>query len=217
MGVKKTRDYRGQPCTNCLRCKKSMLQTNKNAPYCSLYCKNKPQPIVRNCILCGTPYYHNQAKVKYCSKKCKMNSERRPYSRFCLTDLAPATVGAIAELMACVDLMKNGYEVFRAMSPASNCDILGIKDGVVHLYEVRTGSYIKTEKGKKLVWQNRKSEGKEMIVITYEDGAIHFIPGNINCSSVYVKQDGSYEPVERWPQDDHKVKSLSININSKIE
>lgn len=48
-------------------------------------------------------------------------------------------MGAIAELEISVDLMKKGYEVYRALSQASSCDILAMKDGKTFTFEVRTG------------------------------------------------------------------------------
>jgi hypothetical protein len=47
--------------------------------------------------------------------------------------------GAIHELLVCADLMRCGYSVYRALSPAEKCDLLAIKDGKMVRVEVTTG------------------------------------------------------------------------------
>ena len=53
--------------------------------------------------------------------------------------IASATTGAIAELYVAIDLMRKGYEVFRALSPASSCDLAILKERALVRVEVRTG------------------------------------------------------------------------------
>lgn len=38
--------------------------------------------------------------------------------------------GAIAELVACADLMRMGYQVFRAVNPSASCDIVAFMPGM---------------------------------------------------------------------------------------
>jgi hypothetical protein len=42
-------------------------------------------------------------------------------------------------MVAAVDLMKRGYEVFRALSPACSCDLIALAGGRSLRIEVRTG------------------------------------------------------------------------------
>jgi len=44
-----------------------------------------------------------------------------------LPDLLPSTVGAMAELCVAADLLRHGFEVFRAVSPHSTCDLAVLK------------------------------------------------------------------------------------------
>lgn len=53
--------------------------------------------------------------------------------------LASGTVGAISEMRAAIDLMGQGFEVFRALSPSCSCDLAVLKNGAVVRVEVRTG------------------------------------------------------------------------------
>ncbi len=46
--------------------------------------------------------------------------------------------GSQSELLACAWLLERGYEVFRNVSAAGPIDIVGIKDGVVSLFDVKT-------------------------------------------------------------------------------
>jgi hypothetical protein len=76
----------------------------------------------------------------YCGRVCaakwvaaKYRSDHPP------TGLPTGTVGAISELVASVDLMRNGFEVFRAVSQACSADLVVLRDGRMWRVEVRTG------------------------------------------------------------------------------
>jgi len=53
--------------------------------------------------------------------------------------VSKATTGAVSELVVAADLLRKGYEVFRAMSPACSCDLLINKNGSMKRIEVRSG------------------------------------------------------------------------------
>lgn len=55
------------------------------------------------------------------------------------TGLPTGTAGTISELLVGVDLLKRGYEVFRALSPSCSCDLSILKDGCLLRVEVKTG------------------------------------------------------------------------------
>lgn len=51
-----------------------------------------------------------------------------------------AISGTISELLAGADLLRRGYEVFRAFNPHASCDLVALApDGVLLRIEVRTG------------------------------------------------------------------------------
>jgi hypothetical protein len=65
---------------------------------------------------------------------------RRPRRRSPFAGILPGnTVGALSELRVAVDLLENGFEVFRALSPACSCDLIACKNGRTIRVEVRTG------------------------------------------------------------------------------
>ena len=75
---------------------------------------------------------HNQL---YCSLECDRHyQEKVPL----YPGLSPSSTGALGELRVSIDLMRRGYEVFRALSPSSPCDLIAMKDGKVLRIEVRT-------------------------------------------------------------------------------
>ena|SRR3990167_3411291 len=98
---------------------------------------------MKNCIVCQKEIVfenHRQKKRVICSQECAKKNHIRLYgmsSNF--PGIATGTVGAIGELVASVDLMSRGYDVFRALSQSCSCDLLALKDGNLLRIEVRTG------------------------------------------------------------------------------
>ncbi len=94
------------------------------------YSKNYPQ----TCKQCKKKFkgMYNQL---YCSQKCYLNfvSIKREFK-----EINRGTVGAIQELRVSVDLLAKGFEVYRALSPASSSDLLILKKGKAITVEVRT-------------------------------------------------------------------------------
>lgn len=91
------------------------------------------------CEECGQPFKGYTRTTRYCSKPCRRAVELRARPGRELV-LPTGTVGAISELVVGADLLRQGYEVFRALSPACSCDLLALKGGVMIRLEVRTGS-----------------------------------------------------------------------------
>ena len=103
----------------------------------------------RTCDHCGDPLpwsrlnAANRDRIRFCSKQCSQAHFKQQMKAAAGTEhwarLSPGTSGALAELVACADLMARGYEVFRAQSPSCSCDVVAIRDGKVHRVEVRSG------------------------------------------------------------------------------
>jgi hypothetical protein len=96
------------------------------------YYKEHPFREKRTCEKCKKIYIAKMNNAKYCIN-CK-GEKRTPFKH-----LSTGQVGAMTELMVCVDLIKRGYEVFRAVSPASSCDIAILKNNQLLRIEVKTG------------------------------------------------------------------------------
>ncbi len=56
------------------------------------------------------------------------------------------TIGAIKELLVSADLLEQGFEVFRSVSPNASCDLIIHRNGEMWKVEVRTGKDGKREK-----------------------------------------------------------------------
>jgi len=94
--------------------------------------------MIRTCLICSKNFATNYKRKVFCSKKCqkKHEKENRPV-RF--NYLSTGTVGAIGELKIGIDLLSKGWEVYRALSPSSSCDLIALKGEITIKIEVRTG------------------------------------------------------------------------------
>ncbi len=125
---------------------------------------------LRPCQRCGEKYTPRIALQKFCSIKCQKVSP----SAFTENKLSNGTIGAIGELAAAAELMKIGWEVFRALSPSCSCDLAAIKDGKLYRFEVRTG--YQHPKGR-IAYSPYNVRAENVIVITYPF-KMHLFPAN---------------------------------------
>jgi len=88
--------------------------------------------------------------------------------------LSTGSVGAVSELVACVDLMKKGYDVFRAVSPSCPCDLIIRKGGLTFRVEVRTAQ--KLLNGKFSYPCTKKDEGRSDIFALVCGDAVMYVP-----------------------------------------
>jgi hypothetical protein len=82
-------------------------------------------------------------------------------------------VGAISELLVCADLLKKGYEVFRAVSQHCSCDLAILKDKALVRVEVRTA--FMNGKGE-LNYAKPKPEKSDVLALVLKDGNIFYRP-----------------------------------------
>jgi hypothetical protein len=92
------------------------------------------------CVICESPFVTFQFRALTCSSDCHRKRKAQTSGREAWqTDIPSGTVGAITELVIATDLMKRGYSVFRALSPACFCDLIAINDNEHLFVEARTG------------------------------------------------------------------------------
>ena len=123
------------------------------------------------CPVCKKTFPPKYSHHRFCSNECK-NKYWNKYLKSGL-NLPNQTVGAISELLASVDLMKKGYEVYRALSPSSSCDIFALKNKISKKFEVRTGYYLPN---KKIRYPKENIRAENISVVTLSDGKIHYFP-----------------------------------------
>lgn len=131
----------------------------------------------QKCEVCGNAISARKKTAKYCSEKCKnlFWTERAkslsPNNK--VYNLSTGSIGAIAELMVCVDMMAMGYEVFRAISPSCSSDLIALKKSKAIRIEVRTGRYMSN----KSVWYSKiRLKSDVVAVVTHIDKKIHYYP-----------------------------------------
>lgn len=76
--------------------------------------------------------------------------------------------------MVTYDLMLKGYEVYRAISPSSSCDLIALKGGLAIRVEVTKGT--RTGKVKRLWWPPHIPSRYDLLAVWESDGAITYSP-----------------------------------------
>lgn len=94
---------------------------------------------IRHCAECSRLRTNERNR----RNKARYAAEGRPYMKKGLVPspflhMVASDVGALAELVVSADLLKRGFHVFRAVSPAASCDLLVMRDGQIWRVEVKT-------------------------------------------------------------------------------
>lgn len=92
----------------------------------------------KSCRECHKEFSSSTRSQIYCSEKCAMAKYSSNVLKVDGVKLVGSKVGTIAELVVCADLIKRGYDVFRAVSPSSGADLVAIKNENKVFVEVRT-------------------------------------------------------------------------------
>jgi PD-(D/E)XK endonuclease len=130
------------------------------------------------CLGCERPMPSSMymASRKYCSQPCRKQKgaeiargPRRKWNR------STGTVGAISELVVSADLLKLGYDVFRAVSQSCPCDLIAMAHGRAIRVEVRTGSY---RTNGELWWSSTAGERHryDVMAVAAPSGLVEYFP-----------------------------------------
>lgn len=127
----------------------------------------------RNCICeeCTKPFVNLYRRAKFCSQKCRLHSAyKRNYipSPQEKNGISRASTGAANELLVAADLLKKGYEVFRALSPQASCDLAILNDGKLLRVEVRTGREAANRQRAFFVKSKKKHSDILAVVLNHE-------------------------------------------------
>lgn len=101
----------------------------------------KPNGMNFECRECGQPIQSARAQkkqVRFCSDECRGKFWRKQKGSGAL-GVSSQTVAEIHRLLAAADLMKRGYQVFRALSPDYDCAFVVSVAGQWRLVGVRVG------------------------------------------------------------------------------
>jgi len=129
------------------------------------------------CINCGEEIQAHKVKkargqAKYCGPSCQNEYWKKKYAgQNTIWGISSATVGAINELRASVDLLRRGYSVFRALSPSCPCDLVLLKDGDVFRVEVTTGH---NSSNGRLYYPKKDPQLYDILAVVTSDSIIYF-------------------------------------------
>jgi hypothetical protein len=102
-------------------------------------------PVTRQCEKCGEDFESLRQRQKFCGPKCRAEHDKEQWYKVNPPKgMATATTGTVSELVVAVDLLRRGFSVFRAMSPACNCDLAVLSDGRLCRVEVKTAYITKS-------------------------------------------------------------------------
>jgi hypothetical protein len=92
----------------------------------------------RKCATCGKELGMVHRSRKYCSTQC------RPGVQFQRSNSGMTTTrcGAHSELIACAYLLREGYDVYRAVNWMSKADLVAVRGAEILRVQVRTGTYV---------------------------------------------------------------------------
>jgi hypothetical protein len=81
-------------------------------------------------------------------------------------------IGALGEILVIHDLMSKGYEMFRAISPCSTCDMVALRDGRLFRVEATKGK----RSSKRLNWSHHDPARYDLLAVWEENGSITYSP-----------------------------------------
>lgn len=122
---------------------------------------------------CNNEVKGNNPNKKYCSKTCCKEAHRKK-TAWEGSVLSSSMKGSISELVVAVDLMKRGWDVYRALSPAAPTDLIAIRDNQTIKIEVRSGSRDKNSSLCFPRFKDRDSFSDQYAVVEGKD--IFYIP-----------------------------------------
>lgn len=138
-------------------------------------------------------YYRNGTPIRESSRSAsKPHAEHLLYQR---TGVIPedadpieaalhrCAIGTVSELLVSADLIRQGYEVYRAVSQHSSCDIVALKAGKAIRVQVKTG--------------NVDSRDCILISILKEKGRYDLLAVVVKGRGIYYKQSGTESGSQR--------------------
>lgn len=137
---------------------------------------------LRVCSHCGCMFTPINTQMKYCKDACSRDAAKARYHIETGTKhLATATVGAMHEYLVVYDLLKRGFPVFRACSPACDCDLLINSDPKPARVEVRTGHRYKGNPRGMFPFAAKDVGKQDVLAIVYGDGIIEYFKVTALC------------------------------------
>lgn len=171
----------------CVSCRAEFEVSTANQRYCTVECapwykipvaERIPQA---ECEGCGKPFVQRTKNHRFCSKSCREYYVRDGIQEHIagINGIVRGNRGAVSELIAAADLLNNGFEIFRALSQHCSCDLIAMKDNVMHRIEVRTGTVYKGSGKLNFPYNSRRDEGRfDVLAVVVDSGRITYMSPN---------------------------------------
>lgn len=175
-----------QAVRECSICQTRFRPRMDSHTYCSQKCRSaaaaakrpawQPKPALerRACSNCGSEFQPRMSTQRLCSNHCREVFYKGQHADPEGEKIPSGTVGAVTELVIAADLMRKGWHVFRALSPACFCDLVAYKDGQHRFIEVRTGTRLAD--GRLFFPKKIAGGATEYGVLASNTGEIEYIP-----------------------------------------
>lgn len=132
--------------------------------------------VSRVCHYCQTPFETKNPRQVYCTPRCSGLMFRQRRGDVTYPELPSGTLGALRELLVCADLMKRGYHVYRAQSPACPCDLIAIKGDLMLRVEVKT-AYRRADGSLAMPLIQPRQQGQfDVLALVGTDEVIQYVP-----------------------------------------
>jgi hypothetical protein len=126
----------------------------------------------KECIVCGKQYRPYRPIQKYCSESCKRKSERdrvqEKYGKSTLNHLSQGKIGSVSELEMCAHYLREGYEVFRNISPDGPIDIVIFKKETGELYLLDIKSFVRTTSPDSYILAEENKTNLDVKIVPYD-------------------------------------------------
>lgn len=133
------------------------------------------------CPVCGGPMpaLRIRRRAKTCSRTCgakRWRPDTAQMSSASGTRLSTGSTGAVSELMAAIDLTQHGFAVFRALSPASPCDLIALRGADTLRVEVRSGTLYPASGIVRFGMGPRDAGRQDIFAVVAASGISYFLP-----------------------------------------
>jgi len=175
----------------CEYCSNEILTVRQNSKFCSKECRNKKllekyhaeKHLKKekkhisdiNCLNCQQLMKSVLPHKKYCCKGCqrKYLNKQLGFEKYDDENLNNNVRGAMNEMIVCADLIRKGFEVFKALTNNS-CDMAILMKKVLYRVEVTTGN-IYCKNGR--VHMPMKDKNKhDILAVVLKNGSIVYTP-----------------------------------------
>lgn len=140
----------------------------------------------------------DKMRAHYCSKHCakahrvQKYKRNNPYPQEWYKGLSTGTVGACHELLVCADLIRRGWSVYRALSPAASCDMLALFEDRIFRVEVTTG--VRGDRGE-LKMPAKDAARFDLLAVVERSGNISYFPELSDNKLIPPKYDLSKDQI----------------------